>query len=827
MSKNKVTKAKSHGLKSTIVSNGVLYTTSFGAKNKADIEYIYADQLYESKDDHKYKLEVEEKKLNVKFDKVKTDVPNPLSFSKVGQDYVGLKDILETKFYGRTFNDNLHIQIIYNILDISKCLNLHSNDLIFALNNLARGNVKDSISSIPDFVQFEEYAKEDFPKYFDAAKKNFYLFDNAFKKDNKGNYDEKDVYSSLKLISYFRQMSTHFDAKNDGKLFDLDETLNKEDYLPLKYKLDKNFNETINTIQKDFAKNSMKNVYILASLHNTNNYQQIYNDYFNFSMFKDHKNIGVNLRTIREKIVEQLPIEEETLIKIRKKLNMVLDFEIYNILIKSDKLESYISSLRECGGNDILKDKIYNSIANYLAPRLPKLSFLVRTIEENLEEEFNLNIKDIKLNLSVSMFAKLLFFVSKFLEEKEANDLFTRLINGFENISSLMVLGREIDADLGEKEVDIKLSLFKVKPSILAQELRMCKNFYHMSKTNKKERNADKKKFTTANYRDALLLLGCPKESVEQEMDELNEIIVTKDGRKMLKKLNLRNVLENSILNSKRYRYIVKYSDPSTCLSFIKNDAIIDYLLNDLPESKLISHYKSCTDDQKETNLDVIKNRLKEIIKEFNYYKLKQQESVTIKDKEVRKVEKNRLINISGLILTMIYLVCKNLVYINAVHSIAFSCYERDYNLLIGSGYIKDPFYTKNCLKLVESKLAKMKKRVREYTISNINAFNALNGKKDLFLAYRNSVCHLNIVTSAHLYLDNFTKMESYYGLYEFLLQKYLIKENDIKGYEAYSKSYSKDFSKYLNVPFAYNLARYKNLTIEDLFNDKYNENKE
>ena len=75
--------------------------------------------------------------------------------------------------------------------------------------------------------------------------------------------------------------------------------------------------------------------------------------------------------------------------------------------------------------------------------------------------------------------------------------------------------------------------------------------------------------------------------------------------------------------------------------------------------------------------------------------------------------------------------------------------------------------------------------------------------------------------------------MESYYDLYQFIVQNDLItfvnKTNVTNNlWESYKKDikdygfYSKDMTKILNLPFAYNLARYKNLVIADLYNDKY-----
>ena len=92
---------------------------------------------------------------------------------------------------------------------------------------------------------------------------------------------------------------------------------------------------------------------------------------------------------------------------------------------------------------------------------------------------------------------------------------------------------------------------------------------------------------------------------------------------------------------------------------------------------------------------------------------------------------------------------------------------------------------------------------------------------------------HLNFVSNAYKYLD-LRKMDSYYDLYQYIVQKDLL--DKVKGtndlWELYKKDvneydfYSKNMTKIINLPFAYNLARYKNLTIGDLYNDNYKRNK-
>ena len=102
----------------------------------------------------------------------------------------------------------------------------------------------------------------------------------------------------------------------------------------------------------------------------------------------------------------------------------------------------------------------------------------------------------------------------------------------------------------------------------------------------------------------------------------------------------------------------------------------------------------------------------------------------------------------------------------------------------------------------------------------------------------RNDIMHLSLVSKCAEYLDdvslNRNKMSIidnvvpvYYELYVYTLERVALQNNaylnenfeeDLKKY----KTYNKDLLKLILTPLGYNLARYKNLTIRDLFYDQY-----
>ena len=111
--------------------------------------------------------------------------------------------------------------------------------------------------------------------------------------------------------------------------------------------------------------------------------------------------------------------------------------------------------------------------------------------------------------------------------------------------------------------------------------------------------------------------------------------------------------------------------------------------------------------------------------------------------------------------------------------------------------------------------------------------------------AYRNCCDHLTAIRNANEYIADIKEINSYYELYHYLVQRCLMAQYDFDSttlskkvpghmiaepetmnpdvFEYFEKvekyhTYCKDFVKALNVPFAYNLPRYKNLSIKELF---------
>ena len=101
--------------------------------------------------------------------------------------------------------------------------------------------------------------------------------------------------------------------------------------------------------------------------------------------------------------------------------------------------------------------------------------------------------------------------------------------------------------------------------------------------------------------------------------------------------------------------------------------------------------------------------------------------------------------------------------------------------------------------------------------------FICLTDEKDVFEKVRNNVMHLAVIDKFLSLLDKYnSKNSSYFSLYNFVLQSLVC---DVVEELSYCKknflskgNYSKDVIQVLNMPFAYNLARFNALTNEKIF---------
>lgn len=167
------------------------------------------------------------------------------------------------------------------------------------------------------------------------------------------------------------------------------------------------------------------------------------------------------------------------------------------------------------------------------------------------------------------------------------------------------------------------------------------------------------------------------------------------------------------------------------------------------------------------------------------------------------------------------------MVHVNAFYMIAWGMFDRDYYYRFGKDSTQKGV---DYLALTDHYLPSRKKRVQEYLNKNIAEARSNDGNTErLYREYRNKVVHLNICHDFSDLVEGIRNPGSYFDVYAFAVQNWALRQDFLGVFRTSLKhdidtyrTYQRDFLKILNLPFAYNEPRYKNLTIADLFNDKY-----
>lgn len=839
--------AKAHGLKMVITSNNDVSVATFGNKTKPTIieqtlDFDTKEKIYDI-DEKNFDASIEPIKILklVAKKKINNEKECPEYNIQVNQnrkDLLGFKDKLEAEmFVGSNYKDNLHVQIAYNVLDFKKIIGLYIGDVLNSIQRLGRTH-DDVIGTIMVGIKYDDL-KEPKKGKIDNVLKNLYkysiYFDEVFKNDN----SLKDDYDILRILSLIRQSVVH-DSTFKNSLFTPG---NNEALLDLANKAMNFVKNDFNLFKENFSSNSIVNVRILNKKLGENNWGGKYYDYV---LRRDNKNIGFSITKIKTKFIEFFFNGKEDEIKtFFGKLSTLFEFLIFEYYKDASHeifVTSIIESLRECRTEEekeIVYEKEFQRLIseNILKKELELISTIDAEYISNVKEEskgYKLNVQ--KSSWSFNYFPSLIYVLCKFLDQKEVSELTTSIINKLENIKSLILTAK--DLKIWDCDFIPELKIFNENQiNDIIDEFRVVYNLsVSKRKLKKVEPNTNNTKISKALYIDALNMFK--KDNFVDANNLSNYVQLEKtDKKNALKKT--RKFLINNIIKNRRFIYLLKYIDPKDCHKLVTNEKILEYIFKGekdkyLPDSIIESYYSKITG--KKINLpprDKMTNILINLIKEVDI------STVISSAFDSERIEKQK--QIFTLYLTICYLIVKGLINTNSVYLLACSAYDRDAYYAFGAEEDRTMG-----LKLLnrylegERSKAKPKTRVIAYLEKNIITAKTLlkyDLKQDnLFIGkcYRDAISHFNFVNMAPSYINRIKSVSSFFDLYNFTVQNWYLekaKEQNIDdGYveqlrvnlEKYGKT-QKDFLKIINVPFAYNLARYKNLTIEDLFYDRYN----
>lgn len=861
----KKSSVKAAGMKSILVSENKMYITSFGKGNSAVLEYEVDNNDYNktqlsSKDNSNIELgNVNE--VNITFSSrrgfesgVEINTSNPThrsgESSPVRGDMLGLKSELEKRFFGKTFDDNIHIQFIYNILDIEKILAVYVTNIVYALNNML--GVKDS-ESYDDFMgylsarnTYKVFTHPDKSNLSDKVKgnikKSFSTFNDLLKTKRLGYFGleepktkdtrvsqayKKRVYHMLAIVGQIRQCVFHDkSSKLHEDLYSFINNIDPEYRDTLDYLVE----ERLKSINKDFIEGNKVNISLLIDMMK-DDYEadDIIRLYYDFIVLKSQKNLGFSIKKLREKMLDEygFRFKDKQYDSVRSKMYKLMDFLLFCNYYRNDVAvgEALVRKLRFSMTDDE-KEGIY-------ADEAEKLWGKFRNDFENIADHMNGDvIKELgkadmdfdekildseKKNASdLLYFSKMIYMLTYFLDGKEINDLLTTLISKFDNIKEFLKIMKSSAVDV-ECELTAGYKLFNDSQRI-TNELFIVKNIASMRKP------AASAKLTM--FRDALAILGIDDNITD---DRISEILKLKEKGKGIH--GLRNFITNNVIESSRFVYLIKYANAQKIREVAKNEKVVMFVLGGIPDTQIERYYKSCVEvPDMNSSLEAKRSELARMIKNIRFDDFK---NVKQQAKGRENVAKERAKAVIGLYLTVMYLLVKNLVNVNARYVIAIHCLERDFGLYkeiipeLASKNLKNDYriLSQTLCELCDKSpnlFLKKNERLRKCVEVDIN-----NADSNMTRKYRNCIAHITVIRELKEYIGDIRTVDSYFSIYHYVMQRCITKrENDTKQeykikYEddlLKNHGYTKDFVKALNSPFGYNIPRFKNLSIEQLF---------
>ena len=876
----KKSKAKLAGVKWIIKANDdVAYISSFGKGNNSVLEKrIIGDvSCNVNKDSHmyvnpKYTKKNYEIKNGFSSDSSLVTYPNKPDKNS-GMDALCLKPYFEIDFFGRTFTDNMHIQAIYNIFDIEKILAKHITNIIYTVNSFDRNynqSGNDTIGFDLNYrVPYSEYGggkdsngkpnkisawkkRENFIKFYNEAKPHLGYYENIFY-DHGEPISEEKFYNYLNILNFIRNNTFHY-KDNDIELYSENYS---EEYVFINC-LNKFVKNKFKNVNKNFISNEKNNLYIILNAYGEDTedvevVKKYSKELYKLSVLKTNKNLGVNVKKLRESAIENgycpLPYDKENdvakLSSVKHKLYKTYDFVITHYLNSNDKpLLEIVEALR-LSKNDDEKEIVYKKYAEKLFkaddvinPIKAISKLFVEKGNKLFREKVRINkeyIEDVSIDKNIYDFTKVIFFMTCFLDGKEINDLLTNIISKLQIIedhNNVIKFIAEND-DAVYKDYSDKYAIFRNAGKI-ATELEAIKSIARME--NKIE-NAPQEPL----LKDALLALGVSKTDLENTYKKYFDSKEKADKQSQ----KVSTFLMNNVINNNRFKYVVKYINPADINRLAKNKHLVKFVLDQIPHKQIDSYYNSvCTVEEPSYKGKI--QLLTKKITGLNFYSL-------FENCKIPNVEKERKKAVITLYFTIVYILVKNLVNINDLYTLALYFVERDgffYKDICEKKDKKNSYKDVDYLLLPEifsgskyreetKNLKLPKEKDREIMKKYLPNDEDRKEYNKFFKQYRNNIVHLKIIAKLSELTKNIDKdINSYFDIYHYCTQRvmfdYCQKNNNVvlakmkdlahikSDCDEFSSKHTYPFSsavlRFMNLPFAYNVPRFKNLSYKKFF---------
>lgn len=841
----KKSKVKLNGVKAVYhISPDVRIIAAFGKGNSSKLDKLIKNSTVEElRRPSDIEINISRKTYSFRKKSLKKDA-GKFSITDNTNDQLGIRTELEEEIFGRNFDDNIHIQAAYAVNDIIKMLSVAANLAETAINGLDRKNTENDMIGyyIIPHITYQEYAgnkKTEFDNFIRSVKaqETFSYFPDIlpkFREESEEESDKEKLYYLMCIVSLIRNSTIHYAAGNSRNADSMDYIFGELNKEALTETADDLIKSKINSINKGFSNNQKNNIYRLlkAKADTPENTARLIRRLYAFTIRKQDKNLGFSLKKLRECAIRSIEdmkgLLGDTYDTVRSKLYTLMDFVVYSYLkYHKDGKKFSKEMVEQLRAAESDKDK--NTVYCQGTKKLYDIEIISQTINaliSDIKSDFdqpkhgnkcyqpiNDGMKEAEKDFittdQLSLFTKFIYVLCQFLDGKNINILLSSLISKFQQIEAFNGDIRELNLNIRDGGKigynSKKYSIFE-KSGQISMELDMLRGVIKMDIN---DLNAYK-----TMIKDALLVIGVN----ESDIDSIYEYYFNQKD----KKNSVAGFFRNNIINSRRFRYIIKYINPSDAYRIIQNEHVRNYVLGRMNDAIIDRYAHSVGIEDKVHDKRKVLSDILSKVKFDNFTKLTY---INPKDKNKgeKAKEREKPKAILGLYLTIVYLVVKSLVRINSQYVMAVYHLERDSRLCPGGSSNKPLSMTKHYCDRNNHLL-------KEKHIVKLERYQ--NTPKTICTTYRNAIAHLSAVRKGVKYIGDIQKTDSYFGIYHYCMQK-LIYSADEQPFADFVRSvfgdekeldklrsgiYSQAILRALNYPFGYNPARYKNLSYEKIF---------
>jgi hypothetical protein len=903
---------KSHGIKSMFYGNHSLLLTALPNSSDNSSYFLFSDQGKPLSNLESAPFEsvlVKPKTIFVNYldGERSSSIRNP-AYSATdfgpGGDRLGLKPFLENAIFGATVDDNVHIQICYNIISIQKELTIQINNVFSLINNLNRNSsaelplAEENSSSTLDFIgtffyqdtYFSELEKAkstprakrqidnasqvvNCARHYNQYLSNIFCFSSSdysrfWPSQSALPTPEEYNYNLIRLLSFSRQFLVHSSlAATDSEQKSLNISKNLREQAPDLFSFLTDFvSSKAASLNSFFVENSAKNLFLLGLLDGSVSIQnslllvdeeafkRLCIDYYSFSILKDGKNLGLDLKKVRRYLMSfyARDLFDKNYQSGASKTNLLVDFLVFRICKANNGVVlpfvDMLLSAKSCGNS---KEEIYRRLAQRIYEEgktvFDRLFYQIKsgffsTNRDKLSSQLKKYIILPTISLEQDGFSSYLFFVSLFLSGKERNVFFNTICHSLDSTKELLNASKILYASNPQTEPCFKDEYALFDAQHITSLISSCKRLYRVSASFAKP-NSKNLIFDDAVLSDAFNLF---RRDHFLSFDPYGSKAEEQNGPRAGNPSQLLfNFMKANVINSTYFSFLCRYFDPRYVRRLMDEKNVVIFALKDMEGKHRGVLAKYCPElsqeNGKSSSVDEMAIKLFQKMEFLDFDKVyadpinraSRQFSSSIS--EQKKMIKQTNPSILNLYLRIAYGIVKHFVAINSLYLNAFACYERDASLLTG---VADPPVDAS---LVKDALAKRRynKKVcyllNEYLLdyeSYQKKIPANNGF-DLFRLYRNGIVHLNFIKLLITYND-ISKMDSFFDLYSYVVERSLIDIAKSRGVAAFDSVYkmiktkatpSRDLLKLINLPFAYCYPRFANLTNSVLFNSFFGNN--